>query len=177
MPRTLSDLRAKFRLLAKNLSTSLQDISRSAASDTKAILVHNVQQQGFGEMYSDDFVPSYFLIGKQLNAKGKKYIDKKKGGKNWKGLREAQGLQTRFVDLTYSGFMFKELGVVKTELKGQYTYYSYIGGLTKDAQQKLNWNYERYGNFAQKAIKKRDVSFIAKNASVKTLNVIKNIGL
>lgn len=124
--------------------------------------------------YSDNpGVPAYLYKGKNgdypraLNSAGRAYINKqikegarfkgkksrgglspfiKAGFVNWKGLRAAQGLPTSKVDLTYTGRMFQNVGVIDVRVLGP-LYLATIGGRDKETIDKLKWNYIRYGDF------------------------------
>lgn len=70
---------------------------------------------------------------------------------NWKGLREAEGLQTSVKDLHHSGRMFSSMGVAEVTREGKIIW-AYLGSLDIEGQQKMNWNYAHYGDFIDKAL-------------------------
>jgi hypothetical protein len=176
---TTKELKTRLRTLAKNLEIELQNAAEAAALDAKTLSYRAVTSKGFGETYSENYIPAYWLDGKELNNKGKAYVKRKKKAKegvNWKGFREAQGLQTAFVDLQYTGFMWRKFGIVRTEKKGS-IYISYLGGTDGETQQKLDWNFERYGDFINESLSAKDKRFIDQNVLNKILSAIKNSGL
>ena len=70
---------------------------------------------------------------------------------NWGEFREAQGLQINYVDLTYSGEMWRGLFPQDVQIEG-FRYIAPLGSTTVAGQKKLNWQYERYGNFFAKVL-------------------------
>lgn len=65
----------------------------------------------------------------------------------YKELRQIQGLPSGKVNLTYSGRMFQNIKVLRTENKEPYRVIAFIGGVQKETQNKLLGNYKRYGDF------------------------------
>lgn len=91
-----------------------------------------------GQKFSDSI--------KNKRKKAPIVIDGKPGFINWKGLRNAQGLQVERVDLTYSGRMFQNIFVIDNKIMGT-LYQAVLGGQDTETINKLRWNYARYGNF------------------------------
>ena len=123
-------------------------------------------ERGFGETYSSGEIPIYFLTGftgknsityhpKTKSKRGDKFLEgKKKQGEHtvsYSELRQAEGLQINFVDLTFSGEMWRNMFPREVIVEGNY-YIAPLGCNTKDGQAKLNYNYERYGNFFAKVL-------------------------
>ena len=146
----------------------------------KALAERNIKDKGFGALYSTNLYPAFFLFGKQLNARGSKFLEdrgvqldgsqgeatKKKGTKrkkkgdvitkedqltNWAEFRQAQGLQIEHVDLTYSGKMWAGMAPLEPVITGNKVI-APLGGNNKQAQDEMNYNRDRYGDFIGKAL-------------------------
>lgn len=90
---------------------------------------------------------SRYNAGKGVKTGGSRFNPFTKAGfVNWKGLRAAQGLPTSKVDLTYTGRMFQNIGIIDNRVIGL-NYQATIGGLDTETRNKLMWNFARYGNF------------------------------
>ena len=112
----------------------------------KSLIEDRIQREGLlGEEYSNREVPTFYFKGKELNQAGRSYIKLEKLG-TWGDFREAQGLQSDYVDLTYTGAMWAGIVVVQTSQAG-YVFIGEMGGRTPDIQEVLNANISRYGDF------------------------------
>lgn len=148
MPQTLEDLIAKFDNLPSKLDEFVFNELETTAKDFIALQVTKIRRDGIGT-YSTKKVPAFFFYGKQLNAAGIAFLrakgvrqpgdplrgkDKPLLGKglrgktltkdqrltNWGEFRQAQGLQSGFVDATYTTRTLNQLGIIsrtKTGLK------------------------------------------------------------
>ena len=154
---------AEIRQLIENLK-KIQDNLQQTLLDSASIIAHDalglaeqtILDKGFGEVYSNNYIPSYFLEGKEINAGGLSYLQKvaddPEVGANWKGFRKAQGLQTGFVDLSYSRTMWQGLRADEPQNEGS-KYFCFIGHNNVEGQKKMNWNFARYGDFIGKGLK------------------------
>ena len=100
-------------------ANDLKPTMETAALTAKALLTRRIQTSGFGKRY-----------------RSRGYVS----------LRARRGYEIRFVNLTFSGDMFrswKRPGNYRTGLKVGGT----VGGTTVEAQNKLRWNKSRYPNF------------------------------
>ena len=152
---TLADLRAKFRDIQNDLPNILKDVATTVSLTGKAIAERTIKDRGFGEQYSNTKVPAWFMDGKQLNASGSNFIaGKKKAGEltNWKEFREAQGLQTGHVDLSYANEMWAGMFPQDAYQNGN-LFISPLGHNNKAGQNKMNWNRDRYGDFIGKVLR------------------------
>ena len=152
---TLRDLINQMKELEEALPEILKEASVIMAHDAKALAERIIKDKGFGAVYSSNKVPSWFLVGKELNVAGLNYIydayDDDEGV-NWSGLRDAQGLQTKHVDLAYTTRMWK--GMRPDEVKEENgRYFCLMGHNDNEGRKKMNWNFERYGDFIGKALK------------------------
>ncbi|MGG5486258.1 hypothetical protein [Gaetbulibacter sp. PBL-D1] len=97
----------------------LKPTMEEAALTAKALIARRVQNTGFGRRYTS-----------------RSYVK----------LRAAKGYEIRFVNLTYTGRMFrgwKRPGTVRTGLKVTGT----VGGVDVETINKLKWNKSRYPQF------------------------------
>lgn len=132
------------------------------AGDAKALAERTIIEEGFGAKYSNKEFPAVFFYGRELNAKGRSYLDatledpEGDGMTNWKQFRQAQGRQGEHVDLNYSTKMWQGLRPsTDVEIKGN-LYFTRLVHNNKEGQNKLNWNFERYGDFIGKALEGKE---------------------
>ena len=151
---TLGDLINQMKELEEALPEILKEASVIMAHDAKALAERIIKDKGFGAVYSSNKVPSWFLVGKELNVAGLNYIydayDDDEGV-NWKGLRDAQGLQTKHVDLAYTTRMWKGMRPDDPQQDGT-KFFCVMGHNDNEGKKKMNWNFERYGDFLGKAL-------------------------
>lgn len=155
---TIKELREKLERARADLPSYFLEVATSVALTGKALSERTIKDKGFGEMYSNNKVPAWFMDGKELNASGASFITKKKASKNkedtytnWKEFRQAQGLQTGHVDLTFSGKMWAGMFPREAYQKGD-MFLAPLGHNNKEGQDEMNWNYERYGDFVGKVL-------------------------
>lgn len=155
MDQDIQVLINQLKRVREELPAALAETATSMSMTAKAISERTIKDKGFGAQYSYAEYPVWFLKGKQLNAKGLKYIQQKEreadkndefATGNWREFREAQGLQTKHVDLTYSGKMWAGMFPQEVQISG-YKYIAPLGNNTQEGQDKMNWNFERYGDF------------------------------
>jgi hypothetical protein len=184
----ISELKQKLKQIREAVENKLPEIAIKLTLGAKALAERNIKEKGFGAKYSENKIPAWFLHGKELNQKGTKFLQdhgvnpqtgtqgegKKKRRKkgetadpghfdketNWKEFRAAQGLQTAFVDASYSNKMWANMQPVRTEQKGD-LYLAPLGATNTEAQNKMNWNRDRYGDFIGKAITDTDRETLA----------------
>lgn len=178
----LSEFKQRLQRLREAVEAKLPDIAVSLTLSAKALSERNIKDKGFGKMYSENKIPAWFLHGKELNGSGttflanhgvnekgeqgagKKKRRKKKGDPdpghfdtltNWKEFRAAQGLPVDHVDLSYSNMMWANMQPVKVEQRGD-VYLAPLGATNVEAQNKMNWNRDRYGDFIGKSLTDSD---------------------
>lgn len=148
-----------FSELIKNLKAIEEELpqilGKSAfimANDGKALAERIIKEKGFGETYSTKEIPPFFLYEKSLNSKGKSYLDSLDGeGTNWGEFRQAQGLQNKHVDLSYSTRMWKGMRPDEVQ-EDNGRFFCLMGHNDNEGKRKMNWNFERYGDFIGKAL-------------------------
>lgn len=175
----ISEFKEVLKKIREAVQAKLPDIAATLTISAKALAERNIKDAGFGVLYSTNQVPAWFFHGKELNATGTKFLEdhgvspvtgaqgegkkkrrKKKGdpdpGKfdkftTWGEFRGAQGLQNAFVDLSYSNKMWANMQPVRIEQRDD-VYLAPLGATNTEAQNKMNWNRDRYGDFVGKAI-------------------------
>lgn len=177
----LSELKKRMAEIREAVTNKLPDIAVAVAVSAKALAERRIKDAGFGRVYSENKIPSWFLEGKELNQSGAKWLEDKKRqdsknthtqdgvkyypadyGVNWKGFRQAQGLQVEHVDLTYSGKMFANMQPVRIESPGEGRAVAYLGGTNTEAVNKMDWNRDRYGDFINEALTDEDRELLVK---------------
>lgn len=170
----LSDLRAKLEQIRNELPETLKEVATSVSMAGKALAERTIKDRGFGEMYSNTKVPAWFLTGKELNAAGSAFTKRKIKAKektNWKEFREAQGLQTGHVDLTFSGKMWAGMFPGEVRESGGRVI-APLGHNNREGQDEMNWNRDRYGDFIGKVLTGENYERMAKIAVDETIRLI-----
>ena len=149
---SLRDLIENLKGIEEALPEVLKQSATVMAHDGKALAERIIKDKGFGEVYSSNDIPSIWLYDKTLNASGKSYLDNLDDeGTNWGEFRKAQGLQNKHVDLAYTTRMWKGMRpdeVVEKDGK----FICWMGHNDNEGRNKMNWNFERYGDFIGKAL-------------------------
>jgi len=179
----LEDFKTRLQQLGDTLRARLPEIAETLVLSAKAIAERKIKEQGIGEQYSTNPIPAWFFHGKELNSGGQSWLKQhgvnekgeagdatyRKGKKlkkkekatpedrlgTWGEFRAAQGLQSSHVDYSYTNKMWAAMlpGPV-TESTGIYS--CSLGATNTEAQQKMNWNRDRDGDFIGKALSEQD---------------------
>lgn len=204
----VSDLILKLQQVKANLQQVGDDIAVEAANNLKALAEKNIIEQGVngGQKYAEYLVPAYFFWGRELNARGRRFLEskgvsadgqageakrirgnKKKGivGRaatkedrltNWKEFRQAQGLPVAHVDLFYSGHMWHNIVVIRISRVAGKSI-AELGGADERAQNELDYNAKRYGTFITNAVSADDTEFINQLAADRLTQAFKQAGI
>lgn len=133
--------------LEQVIEEGLESISQEVAMDAVGLIVNRIQQKGLeGRRYSDNPLPTFFF-SRNADKKGAlKQLAKQKGGVSYKDWRQMNNLQTDHVDLTFTGRMWQNIGIVGT-VRREDAFITIIGGFDKEVKDKLRWNAQRFGDF------------------------------
>lgn len=159
MESKIIDLIKELEAFEEALPRALPDIATSVSMTGKAVAERTIKERGFGEDYSTHEVPTFFMHGRELNGKGLTYLnglEKQAKGKSrptttWGKFRQAQGLQDGHVDLTYSGKMWAGMMPQAVQIN-LFEYVAPLGNNSTEGQKKMDWNFERYGDFIGKTL-------------------------
>lgn len=167
-------LREDLKKIQEKVREKLPEIAILLTISVKAIAERNIKEKGFGVMYSEKKVPAWFLSGKERNATGEAFIkdkEKKKEKTNWKELRQAQGMQTSFVDLSYENQMWANMQPGPVENDGDIVR-APLAATNKEVQNKMNWNRDRYGDFIGRAITPENYATLVEIPIVEIGNIL-----
>lgn len=88
---------------------------------------------------------AYQLVNStKVKLRAAKSVDQLDEGISYEEWRRANGLQTDQVDLTFSGRMMQNLGLIGTKKVGS-IWVAVIGGTNPEVKAKLIWNTQRFG--------------------------------
>lgn len=128
----------------------MSNIADMVALAALALVRVNIQNSGeIGRKYSNNKLPLFFFNDRALNGGGRAALEraKKDGeGLSYEEWRQANGLQTAFVDLTFSGRMLQNLQITERTKTDQF-YKTIINASEKENLDKISWNHERFGDF------------------------------
>ena len=156
----LADLIKRLKAFRDAIPDVMPIVATSVSMSAKALADRTIKDKGFGFLYSQTEVPAWFFKGKELNKRGLAYLEslEEKADEenpaltNWGEFRNSQGLQSKYVDLTYSGKMWASMFPQDVQID-LFRYVAPLGSTNKEGQNKMNWNYERYGDFVGEALK------------------------
>ena len=159
----LSELIKRLKAFRDAIPDVMPQVATSVSMSAKALAERTIKDKGFGKTYSTTEVPAFLFYGKELNKRGKTYIEtleknadeENPATTNWGEFRAAQGLQNKFVDLTYSGKMWSSMFPQDVQVD-LFRYVAPLGSTNKEGQNKMNWNYDRYGDFIYDTLKSTD---------------------
>ena len=151
MSRNIDELIRNLQKLEDGIHGVLLKTASVMAHDGKSLAERTIKDRGFGAKYSNNPIPAFYMYGKELNKSGRNYLDNSDEPVNWKGFRQSQGLQTNHVDLAYSTRMWKGMRPDDPINEGSF-YFCYLGHNDQEGRNKMNWNFERYGDFIGKAL-------------------------
>lgn len=175
MARDFSELIKLFENAESALDTVLPSVATSVTLAAKALAQRSIMEKGFGESYSSNEIPIFFMKGKTKSKRGETFLDglitKGESMASYKDLRTAEGLQTGHVDLAFSGEMWRNLFPKDVEVSGN-VFTAPLGANTRAGQAKLNWNYERYGNFFMDVLKGDNIDKLYKVANDELLRFL-----
>lgn len=152
---TASELQAEFPVIILEQVTTAKSIIQDRIQETGKD--HKGKQLG---QYSDRKIPATFMFkdGKvrpTFIGKGRKSTDAKleKLAREGKGVsygdfRQLDGKQNKYVDLTFSGKMFRNTGLVDKGVQGKKVV-AVLGQTDERSEKVANYNVARYGNFMQ----------------------------
>ena len=103
--KTFKDLRNSLRLARTEIEQKMPIIVKDFAASAKALSERRIRSEGVAFDYSTKEAPAYFFLDNVLNQAGENEVrkrSKKKEGLTWGALRQVQGLNSAFVDLSYS---------------------------------------------------------------------------
>lgn len=154
---TIDEAIARIDRIISSFDNDMLRIIEEVSINAQTLIIHRIQTSGIGEEYSNKKgVPAYlYLLDEERldTEKTKAFVKKRAKSKdpeerfvNWSDIREAHGNQVEFVDLTFTGRMFQNVGVIITEKRGN-QYVTTIAGFDEETRKKMQWNAKRYGNF------------------------------
>lgn len=169
------DIKKRFDEIREAVKAQLPTIATQLTLSAKALAERRIKDQGFGEMYSINKIPAWFLHGKELNKGGSTFLEglSKKGIKltNWGEFRAAQGLPTDHVDLSYTNKMWANMQPQEpTEENGIVS--APLAATNAEAQNKMNWNKERYGDFIGRALLPEDFGTLSEFVAGEIISIL-----
>jgi hypothetical protein len=138
--------------LRNALETGIPDALLATATDTTSQIRNRSQdgifvnaEQGATVDYSQNEVRTYYWYNQALNQRGRDYIKKNKKG-TWGKFREAQGLSSDNVNLSYSGRFWASLVPGRVQRVAN-TFLVDVAVNDSEVQQYAGQLVDRYGNF------------------------------
>lgn len=194
----LDDYINKLENFINNYDIELRLIVDEIALNAIALIIRRIQQTGLsgGRKYSTRKLPTFYFNNKALNNGGRDLLERRKKkdpatneyGISYEEWRKANGLQTAFIDLTYSGKMFETKGTTTQQGITEYALINIIeryqtsgvisttiGALDKETADKLRWNKERFGDFL--AVTESEKTMLEKLLEIRLRELYKKYGI
>lgn len=145
----------KLQLIRQDITANRPTETLLMAKELLALVRRRIQNTGrdYNEQplgsYSDNDLPAFFYYNKSLNASGEQAVKKaqKAGtGLSYKEFRRANNRQTEFVDLNFSGTMWREYDaelIAANDLSAV----AVINPRTQRSEKVAGYNAKRYGDF------------------------------
>lgn len=181
----------KLQATKEAIVIELPYLAQKVVSNAKALAEKNILEKGFGERYSQQEIPTYFFKGKELNAGGTRYLEQHgvntgRGGTRrrrrnqpvdttgtWAEFRQAQGRQSAFVDLSYSGRLWAGLVPLQPQVNN-YLASCMLGATNTEVQKEISYNYLRFGDFIRKGLGENDFRLIEQAAIDDIMQIIQD---
>jgi len=173
----LNDVIKALRRTADEIDQRIPEILLGQEITAKSLIQDRIQETGKDSKgaqlgnYSDTKLPPFFFIGKGTKATDAKLQTLAKEGKkiSYKEFRKLDGKQGDYVDLTFSGKMWRETGVVKQGKQGQ-SAVIVIGQKTERSQKIAGYNEERYGNYL--SLSDEELEILAEDVAAEVEDII-----
>lgn len=166
-----------FEELRTTIVNSLPEVATSVSLAGKAIVERTIKEKGFGAKYSQNLAPAWLFENKSLNNSGRTYIKNVKKSDNpytnWGNFRKAQGLQNSYVDLTYSGAMWRSMFPDTVQVSG-YKYVAPLSSNTYEGKKAMYGNSKRYGDFIGKILQSDNVDVLGEVAQDELVRIVED---
>ncbi|CAG5001938.1 hypothetical protein DYBT9275_02771 [Dyadobacter sp. CECT 9275] len=151
---TIKEFRLHLAKIKQRINDELPKLSEQVAVATLSLVKDRSIEEGISiggnesnkAEYSKKTFPTTRLKGKERNAGGRAYIEANALG-NWAGFRQAQGLKSDKVNLSYTNRMWTGIQVLSTTQTGYGKFQSIIGAADQETRDKIEANVERFGMF------------------------------
>lgn len=176
---TLHDLITRMKDIRAGLELALPEIATSVSLTGKALAERTIKEKGFGANYSHSPLPAFWFLGDENTQQGRAFIEEKilKGeGMAWRDLRQAEGMQTEHVDLTFTGEMFAGMYPGPVVQEGD-VYTAPLGHTNKAGQNKMNWNRDQYGDFIGKVLRGENFEIMVTVATQEVIRIFERNNL
>lgn len=152
----LNDVIRALRQTADELDQEIPALLLEQEITAKSLVQDRIQEKGLNAQgkklgdYSNTKVPAFWFIGKGSRATDAKLKVLSDEGKyiSYSDFRKLDGKQEGYVDLTFTGQMWRETGLTKQNVS-QKQAVIVIGQTTKRSEDIAKYNEERYGNFLE----------------------------
>lgn len=151
---SILNFRENIKNFIEELNATRERESILIAQESAALVRNRVQNEkvdsngsSFGS-YSTAVVPQWMLWGKSLSQGAEDRIREGDWFQSYTDLREANNLPTDAINFTFSGAMWKNIGVIGVENTNDSTTVAF-GGQTERAENILDWQSDKHGNIIE----------------------------
>lgn len=149
----LENLQRALTAIEEEIGAGMLIRARVAGGDISALVAGRVRNEGKAadgasfSPYSENGLQAWKLLGKSRTASAEKKVQelaKKRGHISYREFRELNGLKVDKKNFEFTGEMWRMFNVTEVVLKGNEIEIT-CAGLTKPAQDKINWGSEKEG--------------------------------
>lgn len=174
---SLQEVINALRDTADKLEKRIPELLLEQEITAKSLVQDRIQETGKDSkggtlgIYSNTKIPAFFFFGKGTKATDKKLQSLSKEGKklSYADFRKLDGKQSNYVDLTFSGKMWKDTGLVKKEAS-KTNAVIVIGQKTERSEKVAGYMEDRYGNFLQ--LSQEEIDIITEDMTLEVEDII-----
>lgn len=165
----------KIGLIIEDLNQNRERESLIIAKETLALVRLRIQNYGEDsegqafDLYSQAVLPKWFYKGKSLNKTSEDRVDNGAWMLSYEEFREINNLRTDIKDFTFTGDMWRNVGVVSVEVSGASVSVA-VGGQTTRAADLISYHSDKYGNLL--APNESEIDFLTAAHKERVFNTI-----
>ena len=174
---SLQDVINALRDTAEILEVRIPELLVEQEITAKSLVQDRIQETGKDSkggqlgIYSQTKIPAFFFFGKGTKATDAKLKVLSKEGKklSYADFRKLDGKQNQYVDLTFSGRMWRETGLVRKEATNKKAVIV-IGQTTPRSEEIAGYMTDRYGNFLE--LSQEEIDIITEDMTAEVEDII-----
>lgn len=174
---SIDELSKKLKQAADELEVEIPNILLEQEITAKSLVQDRVQETGKdakgGQLgdYSTKKIPAFFFIGKGKKATDNKLrkLAREKKNISYSDFRQLDGKQSAYVDLTFTGQMWRQTGLVQKQITNKKSVIV-IGQTTERSEKVADYNTIRYGNFLE--LSESEVEIITQDFAAEVEDII-----
>lgn len=173
----LQDVINALRETAETLDKRIPELLVEQEITAKSLVQDRIQETGKDSkggqlgIYSQTKIPAFFFFGKGTKATDSKLKVLAKEGKkiSYADFRKLDGKQSQYVDLTFTGKMWRETGLIREEVSKNQAVIV-IGQTTPRSKEVAGYMADKYGNFLE--LSQEEIDIITEDITAEVEEII-----